>query len=147
GQLVWWTIPLGYRLHSYSTARAVVRVFFGLLDASALPGDGPAALTLNLQDVVLVWRSGAWRLWDVRPARDQPTVVAAFGLSARRDVRSAPVPERVIRTRERTGVPLFSFLNQATPVLMGPAGMGPTAGADSVDLDRRAVISGLAASL
>jgi hypothetical protein len=147
GQLVWWTIPFGYRLRSYRASRAVVRVFFGLLDASALPGEGPAALTLNLQDVVLVWRARAWRLWDVRQAPDQPTVVAAFGLSARRDVRSAPVPRRVIRTRESTGIPLFSFLNQATPVLIGPAGMGPVAGGDAVDPDRRAVIKALAASL
>jgi hypothetical protein len=147
GQLVWWTIPFGYRLRSFSGARAVVRVFFGLLDASVTAGDGPAALMLNLQDVVLVWRSGAWRLWDVRQAPDQPTVVAAFGLSARREVHSAPVPRRVIRTRERTGVPLFSFLNQATPVLIGPAGMGPVAGGDAVDPDRRAVITALAASL
>jgi hypothetical protein len=147
GQLVWWTIPFGYRLRSFSAARAVVRVFFGLLDAGALPGDGPAALTLNLQDVVLVWRSGAWRLWDVRQAPDQPTVVAAFGLSARRDVRSASVRERVIRTRERTGMPLFSFLSQATPVLIGPPGMGPIAGAGAVDPDRGAIIRALAASL
>jgi hypothetical protein len=148
GQLTWWTIPLGYRLRSYRASRAVVRVFFALLDASALPGDGPAALTMNLQDVVLVWRSGAWRLWDVRQAADQPTVVAAFGLSARREVRSAPVPRRVIRTRERSGVPLFSFLNQATPVLIGPPGMGPIApDADGRDPDHRAIISALAASL
>lgn len=147
GQLVWWTIPFGYRLRSYRAARAVVRVFFALLDASALPGDGPAALTLNLQDVVLVWRSGAWRLWNVRQAPDQPTVAAAFGLSARREVRSAPVPQRVIRTRERTGMPLFSFLNQASPVLVGPAGMGPVAGDAAVDPDRGAVIRALAASL
>jgi hypothetical protein len=147
GQLVWWTIPFGYRLRSFSGARAVVRVFFGLLDASAIAGDGPAALTLNLQDVVLVWRSGAWRLWDVRQAPDQPTVVAAFGLSARREVRSAPVPRRVIRTRERTGIALCSFLNLATPVLIGPAGMGPVAGGVAVDPDHRAVIGALAASL
>ena len=148
GQLTWWTIPFGYRLRSYRAARAVVRVFFALLDASALPGDGPAALTLNLQDVVLVWRSGAWRLWNVRQAPDQPTVAAAFGLSARREVRSAPVPQRVIRTRERTGEPLFSFLNQATPVLIGPPGMGPIAAdTDARDPDHRAIITGLAASL
>jgi hypothetical protein len=147
GQLTWWTIPFGYRLRSYRATRAVVRVFFGLLDASALPGDGPAALTLNLQDVMLVWRLGAWRLWDVRQTPDQPTVAAAFGLSARREVRSSPVPERVIRTRERTGVPLFSFLDQATPVLIGPSGMGPIAGAGAVDADRGAVIRALAASL
>jgi hypothetical protein len=147
GQLTWWTIPFGYRLRSYTAARAVVRVFFGLLDASAVPGDGPAVLTLNLQDVVLVWRSGAWRLWDVRQAHDQPTVAAAFGLSARRELRSAPVPQRVIRTRERSGVALFSFLNGAIPVLTGPPGMGPIAGVDAVDPDRRAIIRGLAASL
>jgi hypothetical protein len=148
GQLTWWTIPFGYRLRSYGAARAVVRVFFGLLDASAVPSDGPAVLTMNLQDVVLVWRSGAWRLWDVRQAPDQPTVAAAFGLSARRDVRSAPIPQRLIRTRARTGVALFSFLSEAIPVLIGPPGMGPIAGdADPVDADRRAVIGGLAASL
>jgi hypothetical protein len=148
GQLTWWTIPFGYRLRSYSSSRAVVRVFFGLLDAGAVAGDGPAALTMNLQDVVLVWRSGAWRLWDVRRAGDQPTVVAAFGLSARRDVRSAPIPQRVTRTRERTGMPLFSFLHEATAVLVGPPGMGPIAAdADAVDADRRAIIRGLQASL
>ena len=148
GQLVWWTIPLGYRVRSYTPARTIVRVFFGLLDASALPADGPAALTMNLQDVVLVWRSGAWRLWAVRPARDQPTVVAAFGLSARRELRSAPVPDRLIATRERTGVPLYSFLNLASPVLVGPAGMGPIAAdAGAPGPDREPIVAGLAASL
>ncbi len=147
-QLMWWTIPFGYRVRSWTAGRAVVRVFFGLLDASALAADGPAALTMNLQDVVLVWRSGAWRLWAVRPARDQPTVVAAFGLSARRELRSAPVPERLIATRERTGVALFSFLNLASPVLVGPAGMGPVAAdAGAPDADREAIVAGLAASL
>jgi hypothetical protein len=148
GQLTWWTIPFGYRLRSYTPSRAVVRVFFGLLDASALPTDGPAVLTMNLQDLVLVWRSGAWRLWDVRQAPDQPTVAAAFGLSARREARAAPIAQRLIRTRERTGVALFSFLDEATPVLIGPPGLGPVArGADRVDPDRRAIIGGLAASL
>jgi hypothetical protein len=126
----------------------VVRAFFGLLDASAVAGDGPAALTMNLQDVVLVWRSGAWRLWDVRQAHDQPTVVAAFGLSARRGVRSVPIPQRLIRTREPTGVALFSFLNDAIPVLMGPPGMSPIAAdTNTRNPDHRAIISALAASL
>ena len=147
GQLVWWTIPFGYRVRSYTSARAVVRVFFGLLDASALPADGPAALTMNLQDVMLVWRSGAWRLWAVREAPDQPTVVAAFGLSARRELRSAPIPERLIATRERTGVPLFSFLEWASPALVGPAGMGPIAADPAADPDGEAIVAGLAASL
>ena len=87
GQLVWWTIPFGYRLRSYRAARAVVRVFFALLDASALPGDGPAALTMNLQDVVLVWRSGAWRLWDVRQARGSAD--GGGGVRAQRPPRGA----------------------------------------------------------
>jgi hypothetical protein len=148
GQLTWWTIPFAYRLRSYGASRAVVRVFFGLLDAGALAGEGPAVLTMNLQDVVLVWRSGAWRLWDVRQAGDQPTVAVAFGLSARWEVRSAPIPQRLIRTRERSGVALFSFLTEAIPVPMGPPGMGPIAAdAGALDPDRRAIIRGLATSL
>ena len=91
GQLVWWTIPFGYRLRSYRAARAVVRVFFGLLDASALPGDGPAALTLNLQDVVLGVALGGVAVVGRAPgARISRPWRAAFGLSARREAALGP---------------------------------------------------------
>lgn len=137
GQLSWWTIPFGYRVRarSYTAGRAVVRVFAGLLSAGAQVSSGPAALSLNLQDVEVRWREGAWRIWRVDDARDQPTANAAFGVSTRRDVLHAELRDRVVPTLQQSGVSLFGFLRDATPILSGPSGLGPIVGTRPLDAD------------
>lgn len=135
GQMVWWTIPFGFRTRSWSSSRAVVRVYAGLLSAGAQLSDGPAALSLTLQDVELRWRAGAWRIWDVRETRDQPTAITAVGLSTRPEVLGGEFRDRIVPAKDQTGQALYAFLRDARPVLSGPVGMGRPAGAGALDGD------------
>lgn len=145
GQLAWWTIPVGYRVRSYTEGRATVRVFSALLSVQGDPAAGPGALAFSLLDVGLAWREGAWRIRSVEATRDQPSPVLVFAVDSRSAVRDLPVRERIISSTAPSSTGLFAFLQDARPIVLGPLGMGPVAGSPALGEDAAAIVRDTAA--
>jgi len=128
GELVWWTVPFGYRVRRYDEehGRATVRVLSALLSASSSADDGPAAVSVSLRDVQLRWTNGRWRLWDIDEPRDQPQPTLVMALSNAPELHGQPVAERILRRTTENGAPLHAYLADARAFALGPIGAGPT---------------------
>lgn len=139
GQMTWWTVPLGYRVRSYKSDLATVRVFASMMSAQSDVAAGPGTLGFALQDVQLRWQDNAWRIQDVVDAPDQPTPVVALVADSRAELADRPIKERLIAPQENSSAPLHRWLRGATPFLTGPQGMGPVNGGQRLDDDQALV--------
>jgi hypothetical protein len=139
GQMTWWTVPLGYRVGSYKDDRATVRVFASTLSAQSDVAAGPGTIGFALQDVQLRWQKGAWRIFDVVDAPDQPTPVVTLVADTRSELADRPIKDRLIAPQENSSAPLHRWLRGATPFLTGPQGMGPVNGSRRLDDDQALV--------
>lgn len=150
GQMTWWTVPLGYRVRTYKGASATVRVFASIVGAQSDVAAGPGTLGFSLQDVQLRYQGGAWRIKDVTEAPDQPTPVVAIAADSRAAIAGRPTKDRVIAPEEDDSAPLHRWLSDATPMLIGPQGMGPVKDGPRLDDDQalvaRDALTGLAAN-
>lgn len=135
GQMTWWTVPLGYRVRSYKSDRATVRVFASTMSAQSDVAAGPGTLGFALQDVQLRWQDGAWRIQDVVDAPDQPTPAVALVGDSRSELADRPIKERVMAPVEDSSAPMHRWLRGATPLQAGPQGMGPVQGGQRLDDD------------
>jgi hypothetical protein len=138
GTLIWRTVPIAYRVRSYTGRRAVVRVFSAALNVYS-PGQGASAMGFSLRDMTLVWANGAWRIRSVEETRDQPTPGLIAAVNTSRQVRDLPIEDRMLSSTDGSATGLFSWLNASTPVTVGPAGMGPVDGNVPAGPDERFV--------
>lgn len=139
GQASSWTVPLGYRVRSYKQKSATVRVFGAVVGTESDAGAGPATIAFSLLDVQLRWREDAWRIFDVVEAADQPTPVVVLAGDSRSELADRPVEERLIRPVQENSTPLHRWLNGATPIPVGPQGMGPVTDGRVLDEQQAAV--------
>jgi hypothetical protein len=112
-----------------------VRVFASTLSAQSDVAAGPGTIGFALQDVQLRWQDGAWRIFDVADAPDQPTPVVALVGDSRSELAGRPARERLMAPVEDSSAPLHRWLRGATPALGGPQGMGPVQGGQRLDGD------------
>jgi hypothetical protein len=128
GTLKWLTIPIAYRVRSYKPDRAVVRVFSAALNAWASPDQGSSTLGYSLRDVTLDWSDGAWRIRSVADTSDQPTPALVVATNSSAAAGRMPLKDGVIGSSDTATGGLYTWLQSASTVTVGPRGMGPVAG-------------------
>ncbi|MGX6446931.1 hypothetical protein ACVU7I_02505 [Patulibacter sp. S7RM1-6] len=128
GTLKWLTLPIAYRVRSYTPDRAVVRVFSAALNAWASPDQGSSTLGYSLRDLTLDWANGAWRIRSVVDTPDQPTPALVATTNSSAAAERMPLQDRVIQTSDAATGGLYAWLQNASTVTVGPQGMGPVAG-------------------
>lgn len=138
GTLIWRTVPIAYRVRSYTSSRASVRVFSAALNVYS-PGQGATAMGFSLRDMTLSWMKGAWRIRSVDEVKDQPTPALVAAVDTSRQVRDLPIKDRILSSTDGSATGLFAWLNASTPVIAGPGGMGPVQGNQPAGEDARFV--------
>lgn len=127
GTLIWRTLPIAYRVQSYTSSRATVRVYSAALSVYSAT-QGSAAMGFSLRDMKLRWQGGAWRIDRVTDTPDQPTPALIASTNSNAQASRLPIRDRLLAAEGRDASGLYRWLNGAAPIVAGPTGMGPVAG-------------------